>query len=87
MVNPIPKQTHENQPVFQTLAKAHVHEISLFGSAVECHFELLNFACSVNGVFCTTQVAKWTHDIFHVAPCDLVRFSAGFPTHFETGRM
>ena len=54
----------------------------LFG-AVECHFELLNLACSVNGVFCTTRVAKWTQDIFHVAPCDLVRFSAGSPTHFD----
>jgi hypothetical protein len=52
----------------------------LFG-AVECHFELLNLACSVNGVFCTTRVATWTHDIFH-----LVRFSAGFPIHFDRER-
>ena len=58
----------------------------LFG-AVECHFELLNFACSVNGVFCTTQVAKWTHDI-HVALVTLCVSVRDFPfTSIETGRM
>lgn len=59
----------------------------LFGSAVECHLELLNFACSVrNGVSCTTQVAKWTlhghcMDIAYVSVQDLPL------TSIVTGRM
>lgn len=53
----------------------------LFGSAVECHLELLNFACSVrNGISYATQAAKWT---LH-GHC--IRFSAGSPTHFDRDR-